>query len=465
MIHPARIHGLNDKPVRKGGFVLYWMQQSQRAEWNHALEYAVEQANALRLPVGVVFGLMDDYPEANLRHYTFMLQGLQQTFQTLKERGIRTVLERGHPAEVALNAGTEAALIVCDRGYLRYQREWRTRVAAGAGCRVVEIESDAVVPVGTASGHAEYMAHTLRPKLHRQWEEFLRPVRRIPLARPWPARRGPVFGAGKALDVPASRDGLQSLLDRLRLDRSVRPVRDFAGGTAEARRRLRRFIMENLPLYDKHSGQPQENGTSVLSPYLHFGQISPLFIALEVQRSAALPEPKDRFLEQLLVRRELAMNFVWFVPGYDRFSCLPDWAKKTLQKHAGDPRDPLYTLPELEQSKTHDPYWNAAMDEMRMTGFMNGHMRMYWGKKILEWSRAPETAFRRLLALNNRYFLDGRDPNSYAGVAWIFGLHDQAWKERPVFGKVRYMNAAGLKRKCDIAAYTDRIRRRAATEG
>ncbi len=464
MIHAARIHGLNDKPIRKGGFVLYWMEQSQRAEWNHALEYAVEQANGLKLPVGVVFGLTDNYSGANLRHHAFMLEGLQKTFQALEKRGIKAVLKHGHPADVALETGRDAALIVCDRGYLRHQREWRARVAGKATCKVVEVESDVVVPVETASDHAEYMAHTLRPKLHRYWAEFLRPVRRITPGRPWPDRRRLGTVGKKFMEFPdirnSSRAVLQNLLKEFKLDRSVRPVCGFTGGTAEARKRLRRFIMGNLPFYDKNSGQPQEDGTSGLSPYLHFGQISPLFIALEVQRSGVLSEPKDRFLEQLLVRRELATNFVWFTPDYDQYSGLPAWAKQTLKKHTKDRREVLYTLEELEQSKTHDSYWNAAMDEMRVTGFMHGHMRMYWGKKVLEWSRTPEEVFCNLLTLNNKYFLDGRDPNSCAGVAWVFGKHDQAWKERKIFGKVRYMNADGLKRKCNIAAYTAKVRKR-----
>ena len=434
MIHPARIHRLNDKPARKGGFVLYWMQQSQRAEWNHALEYAIQRANGLGLPVAVVFGLMDDYPEANERHYAFMLEGLRETFQTLERRGIGAFIGRGHPADVALKAGRDAALIVCDMGYLRHQAEWRARVADEAGCEVVEIESDVVVPVETASDHAEYMARTLRPKLLKQLDEFLQLVKTV---KPQMDANGRELLKGWNRDIPKPSSA----------------VSKFKGGTAEAKNRLKRFIAESLPVYEKHGNQPQTDDVSALSPYLHFGQISPLYVALEIQKS----DPKSRFLEQLIVRRELAMNFVWFTPDYDRFSCLPDWAKLTLKNHAKDKREYLYTREQLEQSQTHDPYWNAAMTEMRVTGFMHNYMRMYWGKKVLEWSRSPEEAFETLLAINNKYFLDGRDPNSYAGVAWVFGKHDTAWAERPIFGKTRYMNAAGLKRKCDIEAYVEKV--------
>jgi deoxyribodipyrimidine photo-lyase len=468
MIHPARIHQLNDKPARNGGFVLYWMQQSQRAEWNHALEYAVERANGLGLPVAVVFGLMDNYPEATDRHYAFMLEGLRETFQTLEKRGIGAFIGRGHPADVALKAGKDAALIVCDMGYLRHQAEWRAKVAEKAGCEVVEVESDVVVPVETASDHAEYMARTIRPKLLKRLDEFLQPVKEGKPSKHWgnPPRLGrhPSGGGDLVKNSPPGEGwlclgkdgvGVEGLLQNLKRDQLADSIRKFKGGTSEAKKRLKKFIAESLSVYEAHSNQPQTDDISMLSPYLHFGQISPLYIALEIQKA----DPKSRFLEQLIVRRELAMNFVWFTPDYDRFSCLPDWAKLTLKNHAKDKREFLYTREQLEQSQTHDPYWNAAMTEMRVTGFMHNYMRMYWGKKVLEWSRSPEEAFETLLAINNKYFLDGRDPNSYAGVAWVFGKHDTAWAERPIFGKTRYMNAAGLERKCDIEGYVEKVER------
>jgi deoxyribodipyrimidine photo-lyase len=450
MIYPARIHGLNDKPVRSDGrFVLYWMQQSQRAEWNHALEYAIERANELDLPVAVVFGLMDDYPEANERHVAFMLQGLEDVFQTLEKRGIAAFLGRGHPADIAIEAGQGAALMVCDMGYLRHQAEWRARVAEESDCEVVEVESDVVVPVETASDHAEYMARTIRPKLHKHLDELLQPVRSIEIK--------------KSKIRPSRFQGLEKFsqelpsIGSLKLDRRVGAVNCFKGGTTEAKRRLKDFIENSLAVYSAHSNQPQTDDVSAMSLYLHFGQISPLYIALEVLKSEASKEAKDAFIEQLIVRRELAMNFVWFTPDYDQFSCLPDWAQKTLRDHADDEREFVYSRDEFEQSKTHDPYWNAAMTEMRVTGTMHNYMRMYWGKKILEWSPSPQEAFETALAINNKYFIDGRDPNSYAGVAWIFGKHDQAWKERPIFGKTRYMNANGLKRKCDIEGYVSKV--------
>jgi deoxyribodipyrimidine photo-lyase len=246
-------------------------------------------------------------------------------------------------------------------------------------------------------------------------------------------------------------------LRQLRINRDVAPVSTFHGGQTEARRRLGKFIGQKLGRYVEARSQPGEAQVSTLSPYLHFGQISPVEIALAVRRSDTGQDDRASYLEELIVRRELSMNFVNFIENYDRYDCIPDWARQTLAAHRGDHRQYLYGYDRLRQAETHDPYWNAAMREMVATGYMHNHMRMYWGKKVLEWSPSPEEGYASLLRLNNTFFLDGRDANSYANVGWVFGLHDRAWPERPVFGKVRYMNAAGLKRKTDVEAYVQRV--------
>jgi deoxyribodipyrimidine photo-lyase len=462
-IHPARIQVLKQAPVRrKGAYVLYWMQQSQRAAWNHALEYAVDQANAYSLPLVVGFGLTDAYPEANLRHYTFMLEGLAETGTALAERGIQLKVQKGHPPEVALDLGRRAALIVCDMGYLRHQRQWRVQVAQNAGCPVIQVEADGVVPVAAASNKAEYAARTIRPKLHRVLADFLMPLSprdvRIPSLNR--SLTGTETGT-KSLDVQDPK----TLLPTLSLDNRVSPVsRFFAGGTSHAKKRFQTFLANGLEKYDQNSNQPQTDDISHMGPYLHFGQISPLYLALAVMNvDRSLADARDAFMEQLIIRRELAVNFVYYTPDYDQFDVIPGWAKKTLADHEKDPRQFIYTADELAQANTHDPYWNAAMREMTHTGFMHNYMRMYWGKKILEWSPTPKQAYETTLALNNRYFLDGRDPNSYTGVAWLYGIHDRAWAERAIFGKVRYMAASGLERKCDIHAYVEKIKQRCAS--
>ena len=445
MIHKARLQPLNPLPPAGGQYVLYWMQQSQRAENNHALEYAIAQANALRLPVLVAFALTA-FPEANRRSYQFMLEGLRDTQQRLAARGIGLCVRMGDPATVVPELAKKAALLVGDVGYLRLQREWRAAVARLVACPFVLVESDAIVPVALASDHAEFAARTLRPKIHRRLADFLQP---LPAARP----------AIPSLDLvrrSLSLDDPAALCRRLAVDESVPPSDRFTGGPTAARKLLDRFLARRLASYDRDNSDPVLDGCSRLSPYLHFGQLSPLDIALRVQESDAPRAATDAFLEQLIVRRELSLNACWFNPGYDRYDTLPPWTLTTLDQHRHDKREFLYTLSQWEAGATHDPCWNAAQAEMVRSGSMHNYMRMYWGKKILEWSRSPEEAFDTALYLNNKYELDGRDPNGFTGVAWCFGRHDRPWTERPVFGKIRYMNANGLHRKFDIQAYLDR---------
>jgi deoxyribodipyrimidine photo-lyase len=454
-IEPTRIKPLNQKKMTDGDFVLYWMQQSQRAEENQALEYAVELANHIDRPMVVVFGLTNGYPEANLRHYRFMLEGLRETSDALEKRGIQMAVQLGSPPDVALKAGQRAAAIVCDCGYLRFQKAWRRSLARKAACRVVQVEADVVVPVAVTSSKAEYAARTLRPKITRHLKEYLKEFHVVPLKN-----------KSLGLDIKNSRANLNletidALQSRLDVDRSVEPVNlFFKGGTREAKKRLKNFLNQSLKHYPDHHNQPQTDDISHMSPYLHFGQISPLYLALQVKavdgRKVGL-DAIEAYLEQLIVRRELAVNFVNFTPNYDTYDCIPGWASQTLSDHLSDDRPNRYSRTQLENAETHDPYWNAAMLEMKHTGFMHNYMRMYWGKKILEWSRIPQQAFDTTLALNNKYFLDGRDPNSYTGVAWIYGVHDRAWPERPIFGKTRFMAASGLERKCDIMAYVKKI--------
>ena len=444
MIEAQRLCELNSAPEVAGRYVLYWMQQSQRANCNPALEAAVAAADRLGLPVLVCFGLMDPLPRAQARHYAFMLEGLAETARTLRQRGIGFVMRRGRPDEVALQLAPDAALVVCDHGYLRSQKAWRQSVAQRAGRRVLRVEGDVVVPVALASGKTEIGARSLRPKIEHLRERFLVRLR---------ARRPQV--SAQRLRIPSALDPEEwpRLLRELKVEQGIGAVSDLRGGYSHARHRLRHFVGASLGQYCAARALPGAPQVSGLSPYLHFGQISPVEIAMAV-RDADAPEPdRSTFLEELIVRRELAVNFVEYNPHYDRYESLPQWAQRSLGKHAGDRREYVYGREMLEAACTHDPYWNAAMRQMRRCGYMHNHMRMYWGKKVLEWSPSPQEAYRVLLRLNNSYFIDGRDPSSFANVGWVFGLHDRPWPERPVFGNVRYMNAAGLRRKTDIESY------------
>jgi deoxyribodipyrimidine photo-lyase len=300
---------------------------------------------------------------------------------------------------------------------------------------LIQVESDVIVPVEEASVKEEYSAATLRRKVNKKLKNFLVPL------KPSDPRINSL-----SLDfADFNIDDTEKAIARLQIDRSVQKSNYFHGGPKEAQNHLRIFLESKLDRFPELRNDPTLDCLSQMSPYLHFGQISPLRIALKVIETES--PGTEAFLEELIVRRELSMNFVFYNGQYDSFEAVPEWAKKALRTHQKDRRPSLYRLDELEMAKTHDAYWNAAQKEMIVKGKMHGYMRMYWGKKILEWSKTPEEAFRRALYLNNKYELDGRDPNGFAGVAWCFGKHDRPWGERPIFGHVRYMNDRGLKRK------------------
>ena len=454
MVQPQRIQPLNALEIDPAGkFVLYWMQQCQRSRFNFALEYAIEQANERNLPVVVCFGLMDNFPDGNERGYAFMLQGLCELHATLRKRNILMLVKHGNQADVALHYAPQAALIVCDRGYTRHQKAWRQKVADQSNRRVVQVEGFVVVPVGVASTKREFAARTFRPKVTRVWEPFLVPL-----------EAGEVRRSSLRLKLTADIDmsDWRKAIVQLNLDRSVGATDRLIGGETAAGRILSRFLDGRLARYVDGRREPSVRGTSMLAAYLHFGNISAVEIALAVQNQADVPgDARDSYLEELIVRRELAMNFVNYTADYDAYDCLPDWAKKTLAEHRNDPRPHQYSRARLEGADTADVYWNAAQREMNDSGFMHNQMRMYWGKKILEWTATPQEAFEITLRLNNKYFLCGRDPNGYANVGWVFGLHDRPWgPERPIFGLVRYMNAAGLTRKFDMPAYVKFVEER-----
>lgn len=448
-IQAGRIRILREaEPRADGRYVLYLLQQANRAHENPALELAIEEANRLGLPVLAAFGLLDGksgFPEANARHYAFLLQGLADAASGLKARGIGFCLRKASPAQVAIDLARDAALLVLDRGYLAIQKRWYGEIVETVDTRIVQVEGDVVVPVEVASGKHEYAARTLRPKLHKHLDDYVASL----------TARTVKHRAGR--DLPTSEVDIADpakVLAGMSLDRAVGPVRRFTGGESEARRRLRAYLEGPFADYGSDRNRPEAGAASHMSPYLHFGQISPVEIVRAVRAAqAGGPEDKASYVEEVVIRRELAMNHVHYTDGYDRYErAVPEWARKVLADHADDTRPNTYTETELAEGRTHDVYWNAAQAEMRETGYMHNHLRMYWGKKILEWSPSPEEGFARTLRLNNRYFLDGRDPNSFTNVAWVYGLHDRPWARRKIFGTVRYQSENSL-RKFDAKAY------------
>lgn len=436
-----RIHILNHLPEKDGQYVLYRMQAAVRSRDNLALSEAVRIANRLQLPLWVVFRLDPDFPDANYRHFCFLADGIREFMTASLDMGCRFELLAGS-LEQAYNPFLEnAACVVTDRGYLRIQKEWRAWLTNHASCRVVEVEDGLIVPVESASHKAEWAARTIRPKLMAKLDYFSSDFISEQPGLYWRC-------SSDSQLIGRNENILNDVLQTVRRKSLVESVAGH-GGECEAEKCLQEFVSVKLLGYADHRNDPSLQATSHLSAYLHFGHIAPLRI-LEAVKSHPGSAP---FVEELFVRRELAHNYVHYVPDYDTYEALPSWAKRNLAMHASDPRPYLYSLQQLENGETHDVCWNAAMLEMKRTGFMQNTMRMYWGKKIIEWTSTPAEAWQRIVFLNNRYFLDGRDPNSYAGIGWCFGLHDRPWQERSVFGRVRYMNETGLRRKYDMETY------------
>ncbi len=426
-------------PAPDGTCVVYWMQRSQRAIDNPALDAAIEAANALAKPVVVFLAPMPFYPHGNLRHYSFLTEGIPEIAAGLAERRVDFVFRR-YPDHSLIRFSEEVrpALIVGDENPMREPESWRAKAAKKLTVPLWTVDSDVIVPSRLLE-KAQYAAHTIRPRLQGHLGRFL-----VPPKNP---RAKILWNRPKTL---LSLEPNSDLLKHWKLDRSVSPVSSWRGGTKEGLRVLYDFVRNKLAGYSVRRNHPESDHTSRLSPYLHFGHISPLTVALAVQKSDAPAEDKKAFLDQLITWRELAFNLVRFNPDYDNFECGENWAHRTLAKHAGDSRPVIYRTGQLEHAETHDDLWNAAQMQMVATGWMHNYMRMYWAKKILEWSKNPAEAYRTAVELNDKYLLDGRDPNGYAGIAWsIVGKFDRPWYERPIFGQIRYMSGASTGKKFD----------------
>ncbi len=435
-------------PDGDGSCVVYWMRRAQRAQDNPALNIAIEAANLLAKPVVVFFQLVPHARHANLRHYEFMRDGFLELPDQLRKRGVGFVLRR-YPDHGfgKFCAELRPCLVIGDENPLREAERAKDRAARHLEVPFWTVDADVIVPSRLLTKE-HYAARTIRPKIHGLLPKFLMPLTNPTARFEW---RNPVAARSVGADA--------SLLENFPLDRSISPVSSMAGGGRAAQKALSRFLGTRLAGYAARRNQPDVDGTSQLSPYLHFGHISVHRVAMTVMQANAPKVDKQAFLEELIVRRELAVNFVRYNPRYDSLDSSEPWADRTLRLHASDSRSFTYSESQFENAETHDPLWNAAQKQMVLTGWMHGYLRMYWAKKILEWSQSPAEAYDIAVRLNDRYELDGRDPNGYAGIAWaIVGKHDRAWgPERPVYGKIRYMSFASTSRKFNSKAYIARI--------
>jgi deoxyribodipyrimidine photo-lyase len=439
-------------PDPAGKCVVYWMQRAQRALHNPALDVAVAVGNELRLPVVVFFAPIPFYPNANLRHYAFLAGAVPELGERLARRGIGLVF-RAYPDHQLFKFCEEVrpALLVGDENPMRVPEQWRATVTRQIRIPFWTVDADVIVP-SKLLGREHYAARTIRPHILRLVPQFLERggIAAADIGAPdikakirWSAPAG-------LSSIPLDHD----LMRDWKIDRSVPAVRSWQGGTAAAMEKLQDFVGKKLRGYIKDRNHPEIDGTSSLSPYLHFGHIGPHTVAAAVSKASAPAAAKQAFLEQLIVRRELSINFVRYSPDYDSIESMEPWAQRSLAEHASDTRAVLYSDSQLENAETHDVLWNAAQKQMVYAGWMHNYLRMYWAKKILEWSPSIAVAYRRAVWLNDRYELDGRDPNGYAGIAWaILGKHDRPWFNRPVFGAIRYMSQQSTSRKFNARQY------------
>jgi len=435
--------------------VLYWAQMNRRVASNHALAHAAALADELGLPVLFYEGLTCTYPNANDRLHTFLLEGVPETEQRAAAKGIGYVFylrkRRCDANDVLYRLAEDAAAVVTDDYPVFIAAEHNQRVPDRIGVAYFAVDASCVVPMSSFEKR-EYGAYTIRPKIQKLVDQHLTPVHPIRLKQRWNGPKPPFH-------TEVTADNIGDLVAACEIDHTIEPSRTVRGGRAAAEKQLRNFLRHSLRRYAREKNEPSARATSGLSPYLHFGHISSLEVALAVRKHAAKHKMiADEFLEELIVRRELAFNFARFC-ARPSLQDLPDWARANLKKHARDRRIYKYTYDQFARAQTHDALWNAAQKQMLVEGHIHGYYRMYWGKKIIEWSPGFQEAFDTMVRIHDLYALDGRDPNTYANILWCFGLHDRPWPERPIFGTMRYMSLEGMARKTRIQDYIGQIER------
>jgi deoxyribodipyrimidine photo-lyase len=446
-----RVRILKNVSTQNEGPVLYWMQRSQRIQDNWSLLYAQEYAKKHNKPLIIAFNLFESFLDATLRQFDFMLKGLQETAIEADNLNIPFFILYGDPVgnlSVLINQNNICALFT-DFNPLKLIAQKKSELIQKINIPVFEVDSQNIVPVWIASPKLEYAAYTLRPKIKKLLPEFLTEI---------PPAQNQSLSAPN-LDLSSLKVlAPETAIDILNVDTTVSPVSWLVPGFKSAQKQLQKFIEQELHTYSSDRNDPNKNATSHMSPFLHYGQFSAQRVAFEIKSATeASSESREAYLEELIVRRELADNYCHYCPDYDKFSGFHNWSQKTLNEHRFDKREYLYTFDQFEKAATHDPLWNAAQNQLRQEGKMHGFMRMYWAKKILEWTPSPEEAQAVAIYLNDKYELDGLDPNGYAGINWsIGGVHDRAWTERPVYGKIRYMNYNGCKRKFNVTEYEQR---------
>lgn len=430
---------------RGEGPVIYWMERDQRIVDNWAMLFAQQEALIRQKSLHVVFFLEPEFKSWIPTQRQFMLQGLQETIRFAKQYNIGISIIQGSAETVlpCLLQQVDSNLLVTDFSPLRSKKAKLQKILSSIHIPVIEVDSHNIIPAWSVSNKREYAAYTIRPKINRLLDDYLTSFPDV-LKHPYTPHR---------LQIDAIEDKTDSLANK-----NISTLNYFNPGTKAAESHLHNFISEGLEHYNINRNNPNINGQSGLSCYFHFGQLSPQRAALQVGMSSASKEARGAYLEELIVRRELSDNFCLYEDNYDTTSCFPQWASKSLDAHRNDTREYQYTVDELEHGETHELLWNSCQKQLIQCNKLHGFLRMYWAKKILEWTSSPEHALEYCLYLNDTYSIDGRDPNGYAGAAWsIGGVHDRAWQERKIFGKIRYMNERGCRRKFNVDEFINTL--------
>lgn len=470
-----------NEPNPDGDYVLYWMQINRRFHYNYALEYAIGWANKLGKPLLILEAFSCDYPWATDRSHTFMMQGMKEHQEYAIDQGLNYVSfveqEPGQYENLLKNLASNASVLVTDEYPVFIMRKRNELYPKEMDIPYVTVDSNGLIPLGLTDKDP-YSAYFFRKIMQKNFiDAYTNPPKQNPLHDLENSQQIDL-PEGFFENIPDAKDALNDIsgfISKLDIDHLVKPI-DWHGGRSAALGMMGQFIKDGLKVYDDKRNDPDEQKTSQLSPWLHFGKIS----EYEIVRAVLEYQPKgwdldkitfnkgstggffngdpnvDGFLDEVITWREVGFHFAHHRPDYDRLDSLPDWVQKTMDEHRDDPREWIYSYDDLKNSQTHDDIWNAAQTQLREDGIIHNYLRMLWGKKVIEWTPDYETAAKYLIDLNNTYAIDGRDPNSYSGIFWCLGRFDRAWQERPIFGKLRYMTSESTRKKVKLKQYLDK---------
>lgn len=481
-INSHRVFKRNDKePNEDGYYVLYWMQSTRRLQYNFGLEYAVSWANKLGKPLLIFEAFSCNYKWATDRSHTFMMQGMKENLDYAEDNDLNYITfceeEHGQIEEMFKKITEHASLVISDEFPIFIIKKSNEKFSEKVDISYITVDSNGLIPLGLTEKDP-YNAYFFRKIMQKNFvEAYTHPPKKDPINDLEINNKIESISdiVGGFPEGEKALNDISAFIEGLNIDHSVKPI-EWKGTRKAGLGMLGQFIQNVLLEYGNKRNDPDEQKTSHLSPWLHFGKIS----TFEIVRAVLEHQPQEwsldkitynngstggfyngnsdiaNFLDELITWREVGFHFAHHRPDYDELESLPDWALKTLEEHWDDPREWNYSYEELANAETHDEIWNAAQTQLREEGIIHNYLRMLWGKKVIEWTSDPETALEYLIDLNNTYAIDGRDPNSYSGIFWCFGRFDRAWQERPIFGKLRYMTSDSTRKKVKLKHYLNK---------